>query len=212
MKKMLAFCLLLSLLAAACAAPAGNSSSAAPPESSGPAPSQSQTEPPPADYAPNKALEAAGLLGSVDDEVLAAVRIYYYEPAPQELAATVESYLHQEWGAYLYILPRYAGSELTIESMVFDEARSAFLPDRELFASTAGEDYALLLRADLPEGGPQLRVTIRYDGQEAIYEPTYDGRGDIVYPFKKGRVLLDEAPLRARFTDGAKKPPPPCWA
>ncbi len=210
MKKLLVLLVAGALLTTAGAAPGhdlpSGSNLSAPPQSGDAAPNQSQPEA----YTPNKALEAIGLPDSATGDILAVIKIFYQSSGAQELAAAVETYTHQDWGAYLYIVPRYAGSKIVVESMAYDQARREFLPDGVLFESTATEDYALQLQTDLPEGGPQLRVTISCGGQSAVYEPTYDGRGDTPYPVKKGRILLDEAPFddAVLFTDGTKTAEP----
>lgn len=189
MKKLLASGLLTALLLTACSPLSGGSSSL--PSSSEPSQSQSETQPPTAEPTINKALEATGLLDSFKEDTLAAVQIVYSSPEGVS-AATVEEFVYQDWGPSIYILPRFAGSEIVIESLAFDEASADFLPDGVLMEATSTDDYALMLQTDLPEGGPQLRVTIRYNGQEAVYVPTYDGRGDTVYPVEKDGILINE--------------------
>ena len=189
MNKLLAGGLLAALLITACSPLSGGSSPV--PSSSEPTQSQSETQPQAAEPTLNKALEATGLLDNFKEDTLAAVQIVYSSPEGVS-AATVEKFIYQDWGPAIYILPRYAGSEIVIEALAFDEASADFLPDGVLMEATATDDYALMLQTDLPEGGPQLRVTVRYNGKEAVYTPTYDGRGDTVYPIEKDGVVINE--------------------
>lgn len=146
----------------------------------------------------NDALISSGLKKSLTVDTLFGVKIYGNCPPDVDLSAKmIETFQVDGALTYLYIVPRYVGSSITIESTVFDESNNEFVVTQLLFESICTDDYAVLAQADLPEAGPKLRITVAYENLEATYEPTYGGRGDTVYPQVKNGVLLDEAPFSA---------------
>lgn len=156
-----------------------------------PAP-EPETKPP---IVTNLALASTGMKDALTDETVFGVKVYVNRPPETELSVkTVETLSLEDVSIYMCIVPRYVGSSITIEGMEFDEVRNEFVTTGLLFESVCTDDYILSLRADLPEAGPRIRITVTYQDMTASYEPLYDGKGDTVYPYVKNGVLLDEAP------------------
>ena len=137
--------------------------------------------------APNKAFSPYASLAR--DDTLFAVEMFETDPGTPR-AGEVETYEHAKGGVYLLLVPRYAEASIRIEEMEIDLKESKFVPAGVLLETESTGDYALLLRAALPEGGPQLRATVAHGGQSAAYEPTYDGSDDTAYPVVRNGYIL----------------------
>lgn len=208
MKKHLVI-LLVALVAvyAACAAPQPQSDASlnlpSVSEESAAQPTASENESQEAREMPlNRELAIAGMDEILEDDTLFSVRIHVNYPREEQLTAQhLETFVHQDWAVYHYIVPRYAGSSIRVEEMAFDEVRHVFHTTDVLFQSDNTPDgYALLLQADLAETGPQLRVTVTApNGVFGAYEPFYDGRGDMVYPNVRDGYVLCDTPHEETF-------------
>lgn len=142
----------------------------------------------------NHAVLSSGLNEALTEDTVFGVKIYVDRPHDTDLSAKdLETFKHEDSITYLYVVPRYAGSSITLESMDFDESRNEFVTTGILYEAVSTDDYALLVQADLPEAGLRLRITVAHENMTAVYEPSYDGRGDTIYPLVKNGVLLDEA-------------------
>lgn len=128
--------------------------------------------------------------GAAGDTIL-AVEISGNEPGGSS-AGKQEIFEHSKspYSSYIRLVPRYAESSVKIEEMGIDLEKSLFVPTGVLFETKSTDDYVLLLRTDLPEGGPNLRVTVEHKGKTAVYEPVFDGSDDTVYPITRNGYVL----------------------
>lgn len=102
-----------------------------------------------------------------------------------QIAALERGTPTEDKGMYFLLLPKYAGSQITVERLKWDG--SDFTPEKTLYSkSSAPGDYGLVLTSDEPEASPNLRVTVTYEKRQSSYTFGYDGRGDrpdvLVFP------------------------------
>lgn len=80
---------------------------------------------------------------------------------------------------YFLLLPKYIGSQITVERLDWSEDKKEFVSTSTLYShEDIPDSYGLILTSDEPETWPNLRITVEYQGKKADYTFSYDGRGD----------------------------------
>ncbi len=78
---------------------------------------------------------------------------------------------------YFLLLPKYTGSQVEVYRLEWKDAE--WVPVKTLYSNKSTPDnFGLVLTSNEPEAGPNLRVAVRYGGQEYSWNFGYDGRGD----------------------------------
>lgn len=96
-----------------------------------------------------------------------------------ELAGEVDSLWEpDEYSDAVLVLPKEAGSTITVERVTYDEERDCFAAGGTEFKKTLTRPGALLIHTMLPEGIPYLRVTVSSETRSGSYDLSYYGRGN----------------------------------
>ncbi len=89
---------------------------------------------------------------------------------------TLDSYVYEEGSKEsMLIIPKYNGSKITISTVEYTGER--YIPKDVLYTKEATtEGYGLLVKANHPEGIPQIIITVSYENKSCEYLVTYDGK------------------------------------
>ena len=119
--------------------------------------------------------EAPESKAPVDPDTLATV---FNFPSKELLSVytALDTLEYDESGESLLLVPAQTGTRVIVETMEFDSAKNDFVPVKAIYDKTSKEGYALWLKATRPEGGPQLRITLKCGKASAQYYVTYNGK------------------------------------
>ena len=99
-------------------------------------------------------------------------------PTDEDLGhlSTLDSYVYEESAKEsMLIVPKYNGSKITISKVEYTGER--YIPKEVLYTKEATtEGYGLLVKANYPEGIPQIVITVSYQNKSCEYIVMYDGR------------------------------------
>lgn len=173
MKKTVPLCccaLLAGLLFSGCARPDVKNTDV--PHSQSPTPSEEVTPAP-------EVTEQETLFDALAGESVLGVVILNPTQEELELAGDVDQvYPDQEYGDYMLIVPKEAGSTITLEEMTYDWDTGELVEVKEVHKTQGEGPVSMLVQQDIPEGYPTLRVVIETDGRTGTYDLSYYGKGD----------------------------------
>ncbi|SDN33978.1 DUF4652 domain-containing protein [Acetanaerobacterium elongatum] len=112
---------------------------------------------------------------AVDSDILATL---FNFPSKELLAVytALDTFEYDQSGESLLLVPNQTGTRVIIETLEYDSVKNDFVPVKTVYDKTSKDGYALWLKAVRPEGGIQLRITLKHGKAMAQYDVTYNGK------------------------------------